>query len=289
MVITKKPDWIRVKGVDWEVLEKMKSLTNKYHLHTVCESATCPNMGECFCAGTATFMILGDICTRNCAFCSVTSGKPLPPDPKEPENVALAARELGLKHVVVTCVTRDDLPDGGAEQFALTLEAIQRILPGATTDVLVSDLRVQMDNVAAVIEKKPDIFAHNLETVPRLYKTCRAQANYRNSLKVLELAKKISPSQYTKSGLMVGLGESRDEVVSVMKDLRSVDCDFLTIGQYLRPAPENLEVVEFVTPEMFAEYKKIGEEMGFAYVASSPFVRSSFHSEEALKHIRNAE
>jgi len=289
VVITKKPDWIRVKGVDWEVLEKMKSLTNKYHLHTVCESATCPNMGECFCAGTATFMILGDICTRNCAFCSVTSGKPLPPDPKEPENVALAARELGLKHVVVTCVTRDDLPDGGAEQFALTLEAIQRILPGATTDVLVSDLRVQMDNVAAVIEKKPDIFAHNLETVPRLYKTCRAQANYRNSLKVLELAKKISPSQYTKSGLMVGLGESRDEVVSVMKDLRSVDCDFLTIGQYLRPAPENLEVVEFVTPEMFAEYKKIGEEMGFAYVASSPFVRSSFHSEEALKHIRNAE
>lgn len=289
MVITKKPDWIRVKGVDWKVLEKMKSLTDKYHLHTVCEGATCPNMGECFCAGTATFMILGDICTRNCAFCSVTSGKPLPPDPQEPENVALAARELGLKHVVVTCVTRDDLPDGGAEQFALTLEAIQRILPGATTDVLVSDLKGNKENVKIVVDQKPDIFAHNLETVPGLYQTCRSQANYEKSLKVLALAKEVDADQYTKSGLMVGLGETKDEMISVMKDLRSVDCDFLTIGQYLRPTPENLEVVEFVTPEMFEEYKNIGEEMGFTYVASSPFVRSSFHSEEALKHIRKGE
>jgi len=289
VVMTKKPDWIRVKGVDWKVLEKMKSLTDKYHLHTVCEGATCPNMGECFCAGTATFMILGDICTRNCAFCSVTKGKPLSPDPKEPENIALASRDLGLKHVVVTCVTRDDLEDGGAEQFALTLKEIHRILPGATTDVLVSDLKVKKVNINTVLEQKPEIFAHNLETVPRLYKTCRNMANYQNSLKVLAFAKEIAPDQYTKSGLMVGLGETMDEMLVVMKDLRSVGCDFLTIGQYLRPAVGNLEVVEFVTPKMFEEYKKIGEDMGFTYIASSPFVRSSFHSEEALKHLRSAE
>ncbi len=286
MVITKKPDWIRVKGVDWKVLEKMKSLTDKYHLHTVCEGATCPNMGECFCSGTATFMILGDICTRNCAFCSVTSAKPLPPDPKEPENIALASKELGLKHVVITCVSRDDLEDGGAGQFALTLEAIHRILPDATTDVLVSDLKTQKENIKIVLDQKPDIFAHNLETVPRLYDTCRSMADYKNSLKVLAMAKEIDLNQYTKCGLMVGLGENKDEIVAVMKDLRAVDCDFITIGQYLRPGPDNLEVVEFITPEIFEEYKKIGEDLGFTYVASSPFVRSSFHSEEALKHIR---
>ena len=286
MVITKKPDWIRVKAVDWKVLEKMKSLTDKYQLHTVCEGATCPNMGECFCSGTATFMILGDICTRNCAFCSVTSAKPLPPDPKEPENIALASKELGLKHVVITCVSRDDLDDGGAGQFALTLEAIHRILPYATTDVLVSDLKTQKENIKIVLDQKPDIFAHNLETVPRLYDTCRSMADYQDSLKVLAMVKEIDPNQYTKCGLMVGLGETKDEIVAVMKDLRAVDCDFITIGQYLRPGPDNLEVVDFITPEMFEEYKKIGEDLGFTYVASSPFVRSSFHSEEALKHIR---
>jgi lipoic acid synthetase len=285
VVITKKPDWIRVKAVDWKVLEKMKSLTDKYQLHTVCEGATCPNMGECFCSGTATFMILGDICTRNCAFCSVTSAKPLPPDPKEPENIALASKELGLKHVVITCVSRDDLEDGGSEQFALTLEAIHRILPDATTDVLVSDLKTQKENIKIVLDQKPDIFAHNLETVPRLYDICRSMADYQNSLKVLAMAKEIDPNQYTKCGLMVGLGETKEEIVAVMKDLRVVDCDFITIGQYLRPDPNNLEVVEFITPEMFEEYKKIGEDLGFTYVASSPFVRSSFHSEEALKHI----
>ena len=231
-------------------------------------------------------MILGDICTRNCAFCSVASAKPLPPDPKEPENIALASKELGLKHVVITCVSRDDLDDGGAGQFALTLEAIHRILPDATTDVLVSDLKTQKENIKIVLDQKPDIFAHNLETVPRLYDTCRSMADYQNSLKVLAMAKEIDPNQYTKCGLMVGLGETKDEIVAVMKNLRSVDCDFITIGQYLRPGPDNLEVVEFITPEIFEEYKKIGEELGFTYVASSPFVRSSFHSEDALKHIR---
>lgn len=285
MVMTKKPDWIRVKGVDESVLQRMKSLTDKYHLHTVCEGATCPNMGECFCAGTATFMILGDTCTRNCAFCSVKHGVPSRPDPEEPEHVALAAKELGLKHVVLTCVTRDDLPDGGAQQFALTLEAIRRVLPQATTDVLVSDLRGSRDCVAIVLEAKPDIFAHNLETVPRLYGTCRRQANYQRSLTVLQYAKELSPQTHTKSGLMLGLGETREEVLAVMRDLRGAGCDFLTLGQYLRPAPENLEVQEFIHPDVFEEYRLSAGAMGFRYVASAPFVRSSFHSEEALQHI----
>lgn len=285
MAMSKKPDWIRVKGVDESVLRRMKSLTDKYHLHTVCEGATCPNMGECFCAGTATFMILGDTCTRNCAFCSVKHGVPSRPDPEEPGHVALAAKELGLKHVVLTCVTRDDLPDGGAQQFALTLEAIRRVLPQATTDVLVSDLLGRKDCVAIVLAQTPDIFAHNLETVPRLYSTCRRQADYQRSLMVLQYSKELSPKTHTKSGLMLGLGETREEVLAVMRDLRAVDCDFLTLGQYLRPARENLEVKEFIHPDVFEQYRQSACDLGFRYVASAPFVRSSFHSEEALQHI----
>jgi lipoyl synthase len=286
VVITRKPEWIRVKGVDWDVLNAMKTLTSKYHLHTVCEGATCPNMGECFCAGTATFMILGDRCTRNCAFCSVPHATPQPPDLQEPTNVALAARELGLKHVVVTCVSRDDLEDGGAGHFALTIREIHRVLPEATIDVLVSDLKGRTENVATVLEAGPDIFAHNLETVPRLYATCRRQADYQTSLSVLRFSKDINPGVYTKSGLMLGLGEQREEVLAVMRDLRNVQCDFLTLGQYLRPSAANLAVQDFITPEVFEDYKTIGEKMGFTYVASAPFVRSSFHSEEALRHIR---
>jgi len=287
VVITKKPEWIRVKGVDEQILNKMKSLLDRYHLHTVCESAVCPNMGTCFKAGTATFMILGNSCTRNCAFCGVGHAKPSPPDPDEPENVAKASKELQLKHIVITSVTRDDLPDGGARQFALTIRAINRLLPEATTDVLIPDFGGSYDSLAAVVDVRPDILAHNLETVPRLYATCRQQANYEVSLKVLENSKKIDPSVFTKSGVMLGLGETRGEVLAVMKDLRSAGCDFLTLGQYLRPAAENLEVKEFIPPEVFEQYRLEGEEMGFRYVASSPFVRSSFHAEEALKHIKN--
>lgn len=285
MAMTKKPDWIRVRGVDESVLSEMKALLDRYHLHTVCESAVCPNMGSCFKAGTATFMILGDICTRNCAFCGVATGKPLDPDPREPEHVAMAARDLKLKHVVVTSVTRDDLPDGGAGQFALTIAAINRLLPEATTDVLIPDLLASSENLKIVIDARPDILAHNLETVPRLYQTMRKGANYENSLQVLKNAKKLNPAICTKSGVMLGVGEKRDEVVAVMHDLRGVDCDFLTIGQYLRPSPDNLEVTEFITPEAFEEYRLLGDDMGFRYVASSPFVRSSFHAEEALKAI----
>jgi len=286
VVETRKPDWIRVKGVDWSVLDKMKTLTERYRLHTVCEGATCPNMGECFACGTATFMLLGDVCTRNCAFCSVKHGRPLPPDPEEPRNVALAARDLGLKHVVLTCVTRDDLEDGGASQFAMALAEIRLLLPDATTDVLVSDLKGSRGNIAVVLAEKPNIFAHNLETVPDLYSICRQQADYKKSLRVLETAKQINPEQLTKCGLMVGLGERPEQVVEVMRDLRAVNCDFLTVGQYLRPAVDNLPVKEFVTPEQFERYRDAALALGFSYVASAPFVRSSFHSEDALRHIR---
>ncbi len=285
MVITKKPDWIRVKGVDEDVLNRMKSLLDKYHLHTVCESAVCPNMGTCFKAGTATFMILGDRCTRNCAFCGVAHGDMLDPDPDEPENVASAARDLGLSHVVITSVTRDDLDDGGACQFALTIKAVNRLLPAATTDVLIPDLQSCRESLAVVLDAQPDILAHNLETVPRLYSQCRSQANYDTSLKVIENSRSINPDVFTKSGIMLGLGETRREVMDLMEDLRSVKCDFLTIGQYLRPSAENIDVKEFIRPEVFEEYRLAGMDMGFRYVASEPFVRSSFHAEEALKHV----
>jgi len=286
MVITKKPDWIRVKGVNEDILNRMKSLLDKYHLHTVCESAVCPNMGSCFKSGTATFMILGDRCTRNCAFCGVEHGEMLSPDHDEPENVSLAARDLGLSHVVITSVTRDDLEDGGSMQFARTIKAVNRLLPEATTDVLIPDFQGSQENLAVVLNAVPDILAHNLETVPRLYPQCRAQAHYDISLKVLENSKTIAPDIFTKSGIMLGLGETRREITAVMKDLRGVDCDFLTIGQYLRPAVDNIEVKEFIRPEVFEEYRLAGEEMGFRFVASAPFVRSSFHAEEALKHVK---
>ncbi len=285
MVITKKPEWIRVKGVDEEILNKMKGLLDRYHLHTVCESAVCPNVGTCFSAGTATFMILGNICTRNCSFCGVSSGKPLPPDPEEPRHVAEAARDLQLKHVVVTSVTRDDLADGGATQFAETIRQINRLLPSASTDVLIPDFQGSRDNLAIVMEALPDILAHNLETVPRLYASCRQKADYQRSLRILKYAKDINAGVFTKSGIMLGLGETRDEVLRVMTDLREVGCDFLTIGQYLRPSADQIEVKEFIPPDVFEEYRVLGGEMGFRYVAASPFVRSSFHAEEALQFV----
>ncbi len=285
MVITKKPEWIRVKGVDEEILNKMKGLLDRYHLHTVCESAVCPNVGTCFSAGTATFMILGNICTRNCSFCGVSSGKPLPPDPEEPRHVAEAARDLQLKHVVVTSVTRDDLADGGATQFAETIRQINRLLPSASTDVLIPDFQGSRDNLAIVMEALPDILAHNLETVPRLYAACRQKADYQRSLRILKYAKDINAGVFTKSGIMLGLGETRDEVLRVMTDLREVGCDFLTIGQYLRPSADQIEVKEFIPPDVFEEHRVLGGEMGFRYVAASPFVRSSFHAEEALQFV----
>jgi lipoic acid synthetase len=286
MAVTKKPPWIKVKGPSEKCLNDMKDMLDSLNLHTVCESAICPNVGTCFSKGTATFMILGDICTRNCGFCSVKHGTPLPVDPEEPLHVAQAAKKLGLKHVVITSVTRDDLPDGGSKQFADTIRRINRHLPDASTDVLIPDVRGLKENLEIVTEAKPDILAHNLETVPSLYKTARQYSNYESSLKILEWTKEIDPKIYTKSGIMLGLGETREEVLCTMEDLRRVKCDFLTIGQYLRPTQKNVEIVEYIHPDIFTQYKKEGEKMGFRYVASSPFVRSSFHAEEALEHIQ---
>ncbi len=286
MAATKKPPWIKVKGPSEKCLSDMKEMLDSLNLHTVCESATCPNVGTCFSEGTATFMILGDFCTRNCGFCSVKHGTPLPVDPEEPLHIAQASKMLNLKHVVVTSVTRDDLPDGGAKQFADTIRQINQHLPDASTDVLIPDLKGSKENLKTVVEAKPDILAHNLETVPRLYKTARQQANYHMSLKILEWTKEIDSTIYTKSGLMLGLGETREEVLKTMEMLRRVKCDFLTIGQYLRPTSENIEVVEYIHPDVFDQYKEDGEKMGFRYVASAPFVRSSFHAEEALKHVQ---
>ncbi len=286
MAVTKKPPWIKVKGPSEKCLSDMKEMLDSLNLHTVCESATCPNVGTCFSKGTATFMILGNICTRNCGFCSVEHGTPLPVDPEEPLHIAQASKMLNLKHVVITSVTRDDLLDGGAKQFADTIQQVNHHLPDNSTDVLIPDLKGSKNNLKIVVEAKPDILAHNLETVPRLYKTARQQANYHISLKILEWTKEIDSTIYTKSGLMLGLGETRDEVLKTMETLRRVKCDFLTIGQYLRPTSENIEVVEYIHPDIFNQYKEDGEKMGFRYVASAPFVRSSFHAEEALKHVK---
>jgi lipoic acid synthetase len=287
MAATKKPPWIKVRGPSEKCLSNMKDMLDSLNLHTVCESAICPNVGTCFSQGTATFMILGDFCTRNCGFCSVKHGTPLPADPEEPLHVAQASKTLGLKHVVITSVTRDDLPDGGAKQFAETIRKINELLPDASTDVLIPDVRGVRENLEIITEAKPDILAHNLETAPRLYKTARQQANYQTSLKILEWTKESDSTIYTKSGLMLGLGETREEVLDTMKDLREVKCDFLTIGQYLRPTSQNLEIVEYIHPDIFEQYKEEGARMGFRYVASAPFVRSSFHAEEALQHIQN--
>jgi len=286
MAVTKKPPWIKVKGPSEKSLSDMKDMLDRLNLHTVCESAICPNVGTCFSKGTATFMILGTICSRNCGFCSVTHGTPLPVDSEEPLHVAQAAKKLNLQHVVITSVTRDDLPDGGAQQFADTIRQINRYLPDASTDVLIPDLRGVKENLKIVTEAQPDILAHNLETVPGLYKTARQYSNYEVSLAILEWTKEMDPTIYTKSGIMLGLGETREDVLSTMEDLRKVKCDFLTIGQYLRPTPQNVEVHEYIHPDIFTQYKEEGEKMGFRYVASAPFVRSSFHAEEALKHIK---
>ena len=249
-------------------------------INTVCESAKCPNIGECYSKKTVTFMILGDVCTRNCRFCAVRKGDPSLPDPLEPEKVALAAQKLGLKHVVVTSVTRDDLSDGGAGQFSKTIREIRKICPEAKIEVLIPDLQGNDESLSKIIGARPNIINHNLETVPRLYPSVRSRADYKRSLKVLKTAKNADNSLYIKSGIMVGLGEKREEVFRLMEDLREIDCDILTIGQYLRPSKEQVEVSEFIEPEVFEGYKQAGEKMGFNRVFSGPFVRSSYKAGE---------
>lgn len=252
-------------------------------LHTVCESARCPNLGECWSRRTATFMILGDVCTRNCGFCAVKVGRPLAPDPEEPNNVARTAASMGLRHVVVTSVTRDDLPDQGSGHFVQTIRAIRRELPEATVEVLTPDFQGRRDLLEKVVQEKPEIFNHNLETVRRLTRSVRPQGRYERSLEVLRMAKEICPDVTTKSGIMVGLGETFEEILEAMTDLRRSGVDALTVGQYLRPTMRHLPVVEYVPPETFDRLGHIAREMGFRYVASSPFTRSSYHAEEMVE------
>jgi lipoic acid synthetase len=259
----------------------MKATLDKLSLHTVCEGAHCPNQGDCFSRGTATFMVLGDICTRRCRFCAVEKGHPSPLDPNEPRSLARAVQILGLTHVVITSVTRDDLPDGGAAHFARLVAAIKQATHAATIEVLIPDLQGSADALKAVVDSSPDVINHNIETVPRLYATVRPGADYHRSLNLLRMVKSARGEIVTKSGLMVGLGEHDDEVLKAMEHLREVDCDILTLGQYLRPSTDHHEVAEYVSPERFREYEELAWALGFRAVVSGPFVRSSFGAAEA--------
>lgn len=277
------PPWLTKRIPRPAVVAEVERMVRAASLHTVCESARCPNLGECWSRKTATFMILGDICTRNCRFCAIKVGRPLPPDPLEPQHVAETAAAMGLRHVVVTSVTRDDLPDQGAGQFVATIREIRRLLPDATVEILTPDFQGLRDLIAAVVQEKPEIFNHNLETVRRLTQQVRPQGRYDRSLGVLRTARELVPDIITKSGIMVGLGETFDEVLEAMADLRGAGVDVLTVGQYLRPTMHHHPVVEYVPPATFDLYAQKAREMGFRYVASSPFTRSSYHAEEVLQ------
>jgi lipoic acid synthetase len=276
----RRPEWLRIKLQVNESFMKVRNIVSDHKLHTVCEEARCPNMSECWSRGTATFMILGDICTRSCGFCAVKTGKPVGLDIDEPRRVAQAVKLMGIKHAVITSVNRDDLKDGGAGIFAETIKKIRELVPECRVEVLIPDFKGDENALDIVIEAKPDILNHNVETVPRLYKIVRPQAKYERSLKVLEYCKKHG--LVTKTGLMLGIGEKTEEVVDVMKDLRSIDVDILTLGQYLQPTKMHLPVDRFVQPEEFEMLKKIGLEMGFKYVESGPLVRSSYHAESHI-------
>lgn len=274
------PEWIRTGAPTG--LQKTIKLLRRHRLATVCEEARCPNRGTCFSRPTAAFMILGSRCTRDCSFCSVSHGLPLPVDISEPDNVAAAAEEMGLKYVVITSVTRDDLPDGGAAQFARVVTSIRGRIPGVKIEVLTPDFGGDMESLRMVLDSGPDVFNHNVETVPRLYSEVRPEADYGRSLNLINMAKDLSKGIFTKSGFMLGLGETREEVLDLLGDLRKVRCDFVTIGQYLRPTRENLAVVEYIRPEVFKDLKAVALDMGFKNVASGPLVRSSMNAEEML-------
>ncbi len=276
-----KPVWLRRKIPDPEAFARMRNLLSRHNLNTVCQGARCPNQGECFEGGTATFLILGNTCTRHCTFCAIPSQeRPPAPDPGEPVRIARAAAELNLKHVVITSVTRDDLSDGGAFHFAETVRAVREGNPEITTEVLIPDFQGSRSALETVLESGPDILNHNLETVPRLYPEVRPQADYRRSLELLDIVKGIDSGMTTKSGLMLGLGENRGEVLEAMSDLRKVSCDLLTLGQYLQPSGRHHPVIRYVPPQEFEELARAGEKMGFKAVFSAPLVRSSFHARE---------
>ncbi|MCD2315832.1 lipoyl synthase [Sphingomonas sp. IC-11] len=285
----RKPDWIRVKAPTSVGFAETKQLMRRLNLATVCEEAACPNIGECWTKKHATVMILGDTCTRACAFCNVKTGMPRAVDPLEPEHVAVAAAEMGLQHIVITSVDRDDLPDGGASQFVKVIEALRRNTPTTTIEILTPDFRNKTQAaVESIVAARPDVYNHNLETVPRLYPTIRPGARYYASLRLLESVKRHDPSIFTKSGVMLGLGEERLEIHQVMDDMRSADIDFLTMGQYLQPTPRHAKVAEFVTPKAFDAYAAIARAKGFLLVASSPLTRSSYHAGDDFAKLRAA-
>ncbi len=276
----KKPSWLKVKLPTGESYKKVRNLVSEHKLHTICESGNCPNMGECWGAGTATFMILGNVCTRSCDFCAVSTGKPEEVDIFEPARVANSVKLMNVKHAVITSVDRDDLQDGGADMWVKTVSAIRRKSPDTTLETLIPDFAGKWENLQRIIEVAPEIVSHNIETVRRLTKKIRIQAKYNRSLELLLRLKK--GGMKTKSGLMLGLGETEEEVIETMQDLRSVEVDILTLGQYLQPTPKHAEVKDFITPEKFDEYQKLGLEMGFRFVESGPLVRSSYHAEKHL-------
>ena len=282
----RKPEWLRVR-YNREAVEEVAELMRDLKLNTVCKEANCPNLGECYRKHTATFMILGSVCTRNCRFCNVATGRPLPPDPDEPDNVALAAKKLGLRHVVLTCSTRDDLADGGAEQFSKTVRAVRRECPGATVETLISDMKFNTDALDVVIASHPDVLNHNVETVKELQKAVRPQAGYERSLGVLRYCKEKDPSLLTKTGFMVGLGETEEQISVLMDDILSTGCDILTIGQYLQPSPEHYPLARYATPEDFARYKELALSKGFRHVASAPLARSSYRAWEVMEDVHD--
>ena len=282
----KKPEWLR-KKMDFVSMREMGEMLRTLNLHTVCEEARCPNMGECFRSKTATFMILGDICSRNCKFCAVNKGQPTEVDPSEPQNIAKAAKSLGLKHIVLTSVTRDDLSDGGATHFANCIKELKTTLNSASVEVLIPDLQGDTKSLEIIINAKPEIINHNIETVKSLYPHVRAMANYQQSLNVLKFVKEKTSEIHTKSGIMLGLGETESEVFDLFDDLVAAKCDMLTIGQYLPPSKNHAPLKEFVKPEIFERYKQIALEKGFKFVSSGPYVRSSYHALDGFTTIRN--
>lgn len=282
----RKPEWLRIR-LSWDAnVVRVKRLLRRHKLASVCEEAACPNLGECFSHGTATFMILGDLCTRRCPFCDVAHGRPLPPDPQEPEQLAQAVAELGLRYVVITSVNRDDLRDGGAEQFARCIAAIRSTSPDTYVEILTPDFRRREERALKILSRQPpEVFNHNLETVPRLYRQARPGADYLGSLQLLRRAKDLMPNVATKSGLMLGLGETREEIVAVLEDLRRHEVDMLTLGQYLQPSRDHLPVRRYLPPEEFEELAQIARELGFRQVASGPLVRSSYHADQQARDL----
>jgi lipoic acid synthetase len=276
-----KPEWLRVKAPQWQRVGNIKEILRDLSLNTVCEEASCPNIGECFNAGTATFLIMGPACTRACPYCDIDfDKKPKSLDPTEPSRLAEAARRMQLNHLVITSVNRDDLPDGGASQFVNCINSVREVCPNTTIEILIPDLCGNWQALESLLQSVPEVLNHNTETVPRLYRRVRPQGDYQRTMELLQRSRQISPTTYTKSGIMVGLGETDEEVRQVMQDLRTVGCDILTIGQYLQPSPKHLPVSEFITPEQFATWQVYGQQLGFLQVVSSPLTRSSYHAEQ---------